>query len=314
MKRAIKMFVNSFVNSKIAQHIGQSKGAKVLPGILGMTAAPALFVASLATTASPSSASPMAHPSAARLSAQPLSHQPLSQTKQSRRPRRSTRRPAVPRRMPPNRVQPGGGLDVSVNACLPESRPLTAIVPVENPVFTAIAHPTFLFYFPDDPAAVDYAEFILLSADEKEEIYSAQFTPTEYGIVSVSLPPDADKALEAGQAYHWYLNLHCQTTEGVPSVNGWVQRLADNSQDIPSADSQLPRLWYDAIAQTAAALTSPQSVISTGSAGNVDAQTQWNTFLSAAGLSELVDTPIVGNVVVEPRTRETENMSITEGL
>ena len=81
--------------------------------------------------------------------------------------RRRIERPLPPRRLPPNRVQPGGGLDVAARACTTEGPALTALVPVENPVFTAQDHPTFLFYFPDAPETVSYSEFILLSAVEK---------------------------------------------------------------------------------------------------------------------------------------------------
>ena len=262
----------------------------------------------LATLASAASAAPSPSES---LPSESFSS--ASEHKQSR-PRRSRRRPAVPNRPPPNRVQPGGGLDASVQACSPESRPLTAIVPVENPVFTAVAHPTFLFYFPDDPAAVNYAEFILLSADEKEEIYTTRFTPTAPGIASVSLPATAEKALEAGQSYHWYLNVHCHTTSGVPSVNGWVQRVADGEQIVQSPDSQMPRLWYDQVARTAALLTGSQSVISATAAAGSDPQRQWNALLSAAGLGDLIEIPVVGDVVVEPDSSNSAGLSVTEGL
>lgn len=326
MNRILSMFTNPQFFDQCAYQASTRTGQRML----SLLAAPALVTASLAALVQSASAAPLPTETAPARSPvqspvrssvrspwQSLKQSPESQQllKQSRR------RPRPPRRLPPNRVQPGGGLDITVYACQPESRPLTAIVPVENPTFTAIAHPTFLFYFPDDPAAVDYAEFILLSADEKEEIYAVQFTPTESGIISVSIPPDADKALEAGQAYHWYLNLHCNTTTGVPSVNGWVQRrseqLAGSSERAQNVNPQLPQLWYDAIAQTAAALTNassnPPSVIA-ATTGTSDPQARWNTLLSAAGLSELINTPIVGDVVIEPSVGETEQMSVTEGI
>jgi hypothetical protein len=173
---------------------------------------------------------------------------------------------------------------------------------VNNPVYTASAQPTFLFYLPDAPAAVNYAEFVLLSADEKQQIYSAQFVPTRPGIVSVSLP--AEVTLEAEQAYHWYLNVHCQNTDAVPAVDGWVQRLADTSAPEPT-DAALPAVWYDTIALTATALASP-----TGQPLDPQIQLQWERWLTAAGLAELANAPIVGPVMPYQITANQQTRSI----
>ncbi len=213
----------------------------------------------------------------------------------SRRPSR----PRPPRRLPPNQVQPGGGLDASARSCDPNSSALTALVPVENPVFTDSAYPTFLFYLPDAPEQVAYAEFILLGTDEKEEIYAAQFVPTQSGVVSISLPEQPAYALEADQAYHWYFNLHCKTAkvddENTPAVNGWIQRLsASESLDSPADSSPdslnetaVPAVWYDAIAQVAETLAASPTT---------ESQILWENWLSAVGLSEIADEPVVGPV------------------
>ncbi|NJM99472.1 MAG: DUF928 domain-containing protein [Phormidesmis sp. RL_2_1] len=222
------------------------------------------------------------------------------------RSRRRTSRPRPPRRLPPNRVQPGGGLDASVQACDRANAPLTALVPVNNPVYTASAYPTFLFHFPDQPEAVRYAEFILLSADEKEQIYGVQFVPIRPGIISISIPTEATYALEDGQAYHWYLNVYCQSNTGanngrfdernatsIPSVNGWVQRatLANERSQNELNDPNLPEIWYDAIAQTA-------EILAGGATGQPQtlAQQRWETWLEAIGLAEIIDVPWVGPV------------------
>ncbi len=225
----------------------------------------------------------------------------------SRRPSR----PRPPRRLPPNQVQPGGGLDAAARSCDPNSSALTALVPVENPVFTASAHPTFLFYLPDAPEQVAYAEFILLGADEKEEIYTAQFVPTQSGVVSISLPEQPAYALEADQAYHWYFNLHCKTAkvddESTPAVNGWVQRLSDSESpdplpyDLPEGlpeglaenlpETAVPEVWYDAIAQVA------ETLIANPTPEN---QQLWENWLSAVGLAEIADAPVVGPASINP--------------
>jgi hypothetical protein len=228
----------------------------------------------------------------------------------SRRPSR----PRPPRRLPPNQVQPGGGLDVAARSCDSNSSALTALIPVENPVYTASAYPTFLFYLPDAPEQVAYAEFILLGPDEKEEIYSAQFVPTRSGVVSISLPEQPAYALEADQAYHWYFNLHCKMAkvdgESPPAVNGWVQRLtesepaegladsseglaeglADGSADSPSETAVpevVPEVWYDAIAQVAETLAANPTT---------ESRQLWESWLSAVGLGEIADEPVVGSV------------------
>lgn len=205
-----------------------------------------------------------------------------------RRPRRpaerQSRRPAPPRKLPPNRVQPGGGLNVAARACVAENDSLTALVPVENPVFTASATPSFLFYFPDSPEAIDYAEFTLLTADEKTQVYAKRFTPSAAGIVRVSLPTEAGRELQVGEAYHWYLNVHCRASETVAAnvltVDGWAQRVASAGEAEVAADSELPPVWYDAIAL---ASESPM-------------QQEWESLLRAAGLSELAGSPVLGEV------------------
>jgi len=171
-----------------------------------------------------------------------------------------------------------------------------------------------LFYLPDAPEQVDYVEFILLTADEKEEIYTAQFVPTAAGIISISLPAKAENALSMNGAYHWYLNLHCESTSAGsttsnPTVNGWVQRLpqtevtpiesaltADLTAGVPVSETGLPEVWYDAIAQVAEALEN-ESTLQTQTP---QIRRLWNNWLSAAGLAEVADAPVVGAVVPEP--------------
>jgi Domain of Unknown Function (DUF928) len=235
-----------------------------------------------------------------------------------RRPTSQTvsRRPRPPRRLPPNQVQPGGGLEAALQSCASPSNSstpspsLTALVPVENPVFTASAHPTFLFYLPDAPEQVEYAEFMLLSADEKEEIYATRFVPTSAGVVSLSLPEDSAYALEVDQAYHWYFNLHCKTAktheESTPAVNGWVQRV-EAAESVEPADSvneaggvsevSVPELWYDAIAQVAETLAAgPMPQNPTAQSQFSQSQRLWENWLSAVGLDEVVNAPVVGPV------------------
>ena len=202
--------------------------------------------------------------------------------------RRRSRLPAPPRRLPPNRVQPGGGLSSEASSCAAD-RSLTALVPVENPVYTASAAPSFLFYFPDGPEAVDYAEFTILTADEKTQVYTEQFAPNGPGIASVSLPMETDRGLEVGGSYHWYLNVHCKGSASVLAVDGWVQRVANENIAAGAAgalrDEKLPLVWYDAIAAISEDVLAGRS-----------GRQQWESWLIAAGLAELVNEPVLGEV------------------
>lgn len=219
--------------------------------------------------------------------ARPLRRQP-STNRQARR-----RRPRPPRRLPPNRVQPGGGLDVAAQSCDPSRQPLTALVPMANPVFTASAHPTFLFHLTDEPEQVERIEFMLLSADEKEQVYATQFEPTQAGITSISLPADPDYALEPEQAYHWYLNLYCKSGSAVLAVDGWVQRLGEGQSAAGTDESGLPVVWYDAIAQLAAELASGESP-GLAIASQAARRQEWELLLSTIGLESVATAPIVG--------------------
>lgn len=198
--------------------------------------------------------------------------------------------PPPPRRLPPNRVQPGGGLDEDAQSCTDSSTPLTAIAPISNPVYTASAHPSFLFYLPDSPEAVDYVEFNLMSEDEKERIHRVRFRPTQYGIVNISVPSTA-RSLVVGEAYHWYLNLYCNNISSIPSVDGWVQRIGDDEAvemtpvDADGIHADIPMIWYDAIAQVATALA-------TDTTPSVQVVENWQSWLSAVGLEGIANLPL----------------------
>lgn len=201
------------------------------------------------------------------------------------------RRPLPPRQRPLNRVRPGGGLELSMQACDPAQQPLTALVPEANPVYTATAHPTFLFHMSDAPTDVARAKFVLLSSDERAEIYSAQFVPNRAGIVSVSLPPEDSTALVEGEVYRWYFTLYCQNTDTVIGVNGWVERAtASTLSEAVSTEAGLPIIWYDAIARTA-------EVLALGDRSNTNlSQQQWADWLSNIGLGDVADVPLVGSM------------------
>lgn len=202
--------------------------------------------------------------------------------------------PDPPRTPPDNKTQPGGGLDPSNPSCKSTSKPLTALIPVKNPVLTTREHPTFLFYVPYASDNVRFGEFsLLLGPEEKTRIYKTHFTlPQTPGIVSITLPSAPEYALKEGQSYHWYFKLYCQTnTSSQPDVdvNGWVQRVALTPERERQIKATAPDVWYDALANLALSLrASPQ---------DAKLRNDWLNLLKPIGSEDLAQESLVGSVI-----------------
>ncbi len=202
--------------------------------------------------------------------------------------------PPPPRTPPDNQTEPGGGLDPSNPACKSTSKPLTALIPVKNPVLTTSKHPTFLFYVPYGSDDVRVGEFSLLVwPEEKTRLYKTRFTlPQTPGIVSITLPSAPEYTLKEGQYYHWYFKLYCQTnTSSQPSVdvNGWVQRVALTPERERQIKAAAPDVWYDALANLAESLrASPQ---------DARLRNDWVNLLKSIGSEDLAQEPLVGPVI-----------------
>lgn len=209
--------------------------------------------------------------------------------------RRQVTPPAPPRTPPPNQSKPGGGLDAQKLACQNTSKPLTALIPANNPVLATSEHPTFLFYVPYSSDEVSVGEFSLLVwPEEKKRIYRTRFTlPQTPGIVSITLPASPEYALEEGQYYHWYLKLYCQgNTSKQPDmdINGWVKRVALTPERERQIKAATPEVWYDALAYLANRLsTSPQ---------DTTLRNNWVNLLKQIGEEDLAQEPFVGSVVL----------------
>lgn len=202
--------------------------------------------------------------------------------------------PPPPRTPPPNQSKPGGGLDASQSTCKNTSKPLTALIPVKNPVLTTSKHPTLLFYVPYSSDEVRYGEFSLLVwPEEKKRIYKTRFTlPKTPGIVSITLPSSPEYALEEGQYYHWYVKFYCQgNTSSQPDldVNGWVQRVALTPERERQINAATPDVWYDGLANLANRLrTSPQ---------DATLRNNWANLLKSINAEDLAQEPLVGSVI-----------------
>ncbi|MEM7757966.1 MAG: DUF928 domain-containing protein [Cyanobacteria bacterium P01_A01_bin.40] len=157
--------------------------------------------------------------------------------------------------MPPNKVKPGGGLDFNQQSCDNTNQSLTALVPIDNPVLTSKAYPSFLFYIPDPSAKISHGEFSILTADEKKRIYQTSVTFTETpGIIKVEIPSFSQHALEIGQIYHWYFKIYCQDAPEKArflNVDGWIKRVSLTPEIESKLEKSTPDIWYDAIAKEA---------------------------------------------------------------
>lgn len=207
-------------------------------------------------------------------------------------------RPEPPPRLPPNRARPGGGLDVARQSCN-ATDPVTALVPIENPVLTTAAYPSLFVYIPDSPEAVNFGEFSVFTADEKTQVYAARFLlPQIPGIVRVSLPESAEVALEPNQTYRWYFKLYCHDVGTDSSgaddsrsdlnVNGWMQRVELTPQRQRQIEAFAPDIWYDSLAGLAEQLqVAPEDSM---------LKARWDALLQSADLTDLAEVQLVGEV------------------
>ena len=200
----------------------------------------------------------------------------------------SSKRPPPPKRIPPNKVKPGGGLNASYQACDADGSSLTALIPIDNPVLTTQSNPSFLFYIPDEAAAISHGEFSLFTAEEKTRVYSTKVdlkdTP---GIVKIDLPSSPHYALKTEQPYHWYFKVYCQNTSDSPvvlDVDGWIERVPLTSSRASQIEAASTDIWYDAIAMTA------QNLIDTPQ--DPEVRDRWVRLLEFIDRSHLADLEI----------------------
>lgn len=200
------------------------------------------------------------------------------------------KRPPPPPRIPPNKVKPGGGLNLEQKACSTNTdESLVALVPVDNPVLTTKADPSFLFYVPDTATNASYGEFSLLTADEKVRLYSTVVTFGQTpGIIKVSIPASLEYALEENRLYRWYFRVYCQNTtaelQSSLDVNGWIKRVSATMTVGSESETISENYWYDAIAESANNLmATPQSFT---------ARNRWLELLEKLNLEHLADYPL----------------------
>ncbi|MDJ0708151.1 MAG: DUF928 domain-containing protein [Leptolyngbyaceae cyanobacterium MO_188.B28] len=203
-------------------------------------------------------------------------------------------RPEPPKTPPDNNTRPGGGLNPAAATCNILNDGLRALIPVENPVLTASAQPTFLFYIPFGAEEVQFGEFsLLLWPGEEVRHYQTRFTlPDSPGIVSVTLPEAPATALVEGQIYRWYFQLYCKDGDGIQpdlTLNGAVQRVALTPERTQQIQAATPEIWYDALAGVAYGLQHfPQ---------DSQLQTQWRELLQLINAEDVTTTSFAGPIL-----------------
>lgn len=146
---------------------------------------------------------------------------------------------------------------------LPKPLTLAAIVANNGKDFTLSAYPTLWFYVPYRAEQISRIEFLLLSGNERETIYSTTIQPAKQpGVIKIAIPNNAKYALKPNQTYRWRLNLDCQpdrTVEPDLLIDGWIRRVSST----PQLQAQLKKsseaariyqenqIWYDAIDELA---------------------------------------------------------------
>ncbi|MEM1255827.1 MAG: DUF928 domain-containing protein [Cyanobacteria bacterium P01_H01_bin.21] len=203
--------------------------------------------------------------------------------------------PPPPNAPPPNGTRPGGGLEPENPACSALNDDLHALIPIENPVLTATAYPTILFYVPFGAQEVEYGEFsLLLWPNEDVRLYKTRFLlPESPGVVSVTIPEIPTNALAEGQIYRWYFQLYCEGGEGTQpdlTLHGAIQRVASTPQRSEQIQAGSPDIWYDTLAHVADGLqASPQ---------DNQLQAQWQELLALIEAEMVTDEAFVGPVLL----------------
>lgn len=210
-----------------------------------------------------------------------------------RRDRRTAQLPTAPTNPPPTNGErtPGGGLGEDVCPVTPQ--PLTAITPEPVHGKTLAARPTLWFYMPYTMGDIEKGEFSILTADELDRVYKAEFTlPDQPGLVSVTMPEAAMVSLDADQRYRWYLKVNCvaeNTVKNNLNINGWIDRMASTPELEQQVADSSPEIWYDTVHQLADCLSTTQC----------ETRSQiWAELLESVDLTQFTQTPMVGPLVL----------------
>lgn len=203
-----------------------------------------------------------------------------------------------PDRGAPPRTAEGGtrGCEIAKEG----QKDLTALTPFPYLALTVEEYPTLFWYVPKSEAVE--LEFTLLDENE-QEIYKTTFaTPTQAGIVSLSLPEGELAPLKAGKMYHWYLAMVCdaQDRTGDRWVAGSIERyepsqslseeLAEASQmAVPSIYAR-EGIWQDALSTLAE--------LRRDNPNDLTLLSRWEELLNSVQLGQFAEEPLVDPIKI----------------
>jgi Domain of Unknown Function (DUF928) len=193
---------------------------------------------------------------------------------------------------PDNKREPP--VKLASQSCRKTDKPLTALVPIKNRVYTTEERPTFWFYVPYSAEEVTSGKFTLLTENGSKYVYRTSFKlPKTPGIVSVTLPSSLASSFEVGKDYHWYFTLKCDSSEDSEAkvVDGWVYRLPRTAESDRKISEATPDIWYDSITFLGNRLRqSPK---------DESLKRQWTKLLESADLKSIAEEELVGPVQTE---------------
>ena len=188
----------------------------------------------------------------------------------------------------------GGG---SRGNCTANRGQLVALVPEDSVGITASITPKLFFSVPET-TDTHLIEFVVRNQQDELVYETLLETKDREGIIAIELPKNLQQeSLKTNENYHWYLSMICNQQKRSHDivVEGWLKRIEIEptmSQKLQNADPieranlyQQEGIWYDALSVVAQE-TETASQLSA-------AQAKWKELLTALGLEELVNQPLI---------------------
>lgn len=194
---------------------------------------------------------------------------------------------------PPNTGTPTGNPTPATTrspvTCPKTDKPVTALIANNHKDYTTKEYPTLWFYIPYSSGEIRQLEFVLLDGAERQTIYRTGVKLSQKpGFIAITVPANAQYALQPLKTYRWYLMLDCQNDpddEPALVVNGWITRLAEGS-------TQANSLWYDKINDLAKDyFTDPN---------NQTIHENWVMLLQSLGYTWLIEEPLANSTLTTP--------------
>ncbi|MBD1934115.1 MULTISPECIES: DUF928 domain-containing protein [Cyanophyceae] len=222
---------------------------------------------------------------------------PIRQTTPNRGQIRSGRlRFRLPKVGAPRTREPGASRGSS--NCSNQEKSVMALLPNTNVGLTLAERPTLFVAIPSSSA--QQAEFTLHDEENQQEaLYKTKIPiPSTAGIVSISLPSDADSPqLEVGKKYRWSFSVICDAEDRAADifVEGWVQRMEPSATLVKDLQKATERdrpvlyaeagLWLDTIASLAD--------LRNASPNDSSLVTDWEDLLKAVNLGKVAKEPLI---------------------